>query len=161
MLDNLSIVVHAFTRCILVLLSVNEILLPRYVNSSANSKGLPLEVEMGPFFFFFFLPPKHMNFVLFVFKWRPIPHAASLRLCSKDSALAGVFVRNARSLIYEPSCLGLYNTSTVSLQKGKTPSPNACPGYDTKQSDGEVPVILNLWGMRSAASLPSLPGPLL
>ena len=35
-----------------------------------------------------------------------------------------------------------------------------CPVYDTKQSDGEVPVILDLWGMRSIPSLPSLPGPL-
>ena len=33
-----------------------------------------------------------------------------------------------------------------------------CPGYDTKQSDGELPVILELWGMRSTPSLPSLPG---
>ena len=24
---------------------------------------------------------------------------------------------------------------------------NKCPGYDTKQSDGEVPVIQELWGM--------------
>ena len=38
--------------------------------------------------------------------------------------------------------------------------PNECPGYDTKQSDGEVPVILELWGMRSTHSLPSFPGPL-
>ena len=38
--------------------------------------------------------------------------------------------------------------------------PNECPGYDTKQSDGEVPVMLKLWGMRSTPSLPSLPGPL-
>ena len=35
-----------------------------------------------------------------------------------------------------------------------------CPGYDTKQSDGEVPVMLELWGMRSTPSLPLLPGPL-
>ena len=26
--------------------------------------------------------------------------------------------------------------------KGKTPPPNVCPWYDTKQSDGEVPVML-------------------
>ena len=26
-------------------------------------------------------------------------------------------------------------------------SSNECSGYDTKQSDGEVPVILELWGM--------------
>ena len=38
--------------------------------------------------------------------------------------------------------------------------PNECPGYDTKQSDGEVPVMLDLWGMQSTPSLPSLPGPL-
>ena len=38
--------------------------------------------------------------------------------------------------------------------------PNDCPGYDTKQFDGEVPAVLELWGMRSAPSLPSLPGPL-
>ena len=28
--------------------------------------------------------------------------------------------------------------------------------YDTKQSDGEVPVMLELWGMQSTPSLPSL-----
>ena len=39
-------------------------------------------------------------------------------------------------------------------------STNECPVYDTKQSDGEVPAILELWGMRSYPSLPSLPGPL-
>ena len=35
-----------------------------------------------------------------------------------------------------------------------------CSGYDIKQSDGEVPVLLELCGMRSNPSLPSLPGPL-
>ena len=43
---------------------------------------------------------------------------------------------------------------------GKTPLHNQCPGYDTKQFDGEVPVMLELWGMQSTPSLPSLPGPL-
>ena len=32
---------------------------------------------------------------------------------------------------------------------------------DSKQSDGEVPVMLKLWGMQSTPSLPSLQGPLL
>ena len=36
---------------------------------------------------------------------------------------------------------------------------NECPGYDTKQSDGEVPVMLELWEMWSTPSLPLLPGP--
>ena len=39
-------------------------------------------------------------------------------------------------------------------------TPNECPGYDTKQSDGEVQAVLVLWGMQSTPSLPSLPGPL-
>ena len=38
--------------------------------------------------------------------------------------------------------------------------PQECPGYDTKQSVGESPVTLELWGMQSTLSLPSLPGPL-
>ena len=33
--------------------------------------------------------------------------------------------------------------------------------YDTKQSDGEVPVILELLWMQSTSSLPSIPSPLL
>ena len=48
---------------------------------------------------------------------------------------------------------------TASLQRGKTLL-NECPVYDTKQSDGEAPVMLELFGMRSTPSLPSLPGPL-
>ena len=40
------------------------------------------------------------------------------------------------------------------------PPPHVCPGYDTKQSDGEVPVILGLWGIQSTLLLPLLPGPL-
>ena len=35
-----------------------------------------------------------------------------------------------------------------------------CPVYDTKQSDGEVPAVLELWKMRSTPSLPSLQGQL-
>ena len=46
------------------------------------------------------------------------------------------------------------------LCRGVRPPPNECPGYDTKQSDGEVPTMLELWGMRSIPSLPSLPGPI-
>ena len=49
---------------------------------------------------------------------------------------------------------GCKNTSTAPLQRSK------CLGYDTKQSDGEAPVMLELRGMRSTPSLPLLPGPL-
>ena len=37
---------------------------------------------------------------------------------------------------------------------------NKCPGYDTKQSDGEVPVILELRGMQSTPLLLLFPDPL-
>ena len=40
------------------------------------------------------------------------------------------------------------------------PHSNECPGYDTKQSDGEVSVMLELWGMWSTLSLALLPGSL-
>ena len=43
----------------------------------------------------------------------------------------------------------------------RPPSPkNECPAYDTKQFDDEVLAMLELWGMRSTPSLPSLPGQL-
>ena len=44
------------------------------------------------------------------------------------------------------------------LCRGVRPPPNECPGYDTKQSDGEDPAMLELWGVRRTPSLPSLPG---
>ena len=34
--------------------------------------------------------------------------------------------------------------------------PNKCSGYDTKQSDGEAPVILDHLEMQSTPSLPSM-----
>ena len=37
---------------------------------------------------------------------------------------------------------------------------NECPEYGIKQSVGEAPVMLGLWGMQSTPSLPSLPGSL-
>ena len=50
------------------------------------------------------------------------------------------------------------NNLMVRLE-GKIPL-DECPAYGTKQSFGEVPVMLELWVMRSTPSLPSLPGPL-
>ena len=53
--------------------------------------------------------------------------------------------------------MGLQNTPTASLQSGKTlPLPYECPRYVTKQSDGEVSVMLELWGMRSTPLLPGV-----
>ena len=49
-------------------------------------------------------------------------------------------------------------TDCTSAEGSYTP-PDECPGYDTKQPDGEVPVMMGLWGMGSTLSLPLLPGP--
>ena len=57
-----------------------------------------------------------------------------------------------------PSRQGLYNTPIASLLTGKTPSAKSAPKYDTKQSDGEVLVMQELWGMRSTSLFPLLPG---
>ena len=50
------------------------------------------------------------------------------------------------------------NTNCFSIG-GKTP-PNERLGYETKQSDGEVPIMRNLWRMQSTPSLPFHLGPL-
>ena len=44
------------------------------------------------------------------------------------------------------------------LCRGVNPLHNECPVNDAKQSDGEVPAMLELWGMWSTPLLPSLPG---
>ena len=47
----------------------------------------------------------------------------------------------------------------LQLCRGVIPTKD-CPGYDTKQSDGEVSVMLGLWEMQSTPSLTLLPCPL-
>ena len=46
------------------------------------------------------------------------------------------------------------------LCRGVRPHPMECPGYDPKQSDGEVSVMQVLWWMRSITPLTLLPGTL-
>ena len=61
MIDNLSIVVHVFSLHILILISVDEILLTKFVNGLTNLGGLPLNVKIIPFCL------KYLNSVLFAF----------------------------------------------------------------------------------------------
>ena len=49
LLDNLSIAVYAFARHILMSLSVDEMLPPKYVNLSNNYQEPPFKVEMSLF----------------------------------------------------------------------------------------------------------------
>ena len=44
---------------------------------------------------------------------------------------------------------GAIELPTASFQRGKSPHPNEFPGCDIKQSDGEAPVMLEIWGMCS------------
>ena len=53
-----------------------------------------------------------------------------------------------------------YRIHRLHLCRGVRPSPSEHPWYDTKQSDNEVTVMLEFWGMRSTPSFPSLPGPI-
>ena len=54
---------------------------------------------------------------------------------------------------------GIVEYTDCTSAEGKNPS-NKCPGYVTKQSDGEFLVMIGLWEMRSTHSLSLLPGPL-
>ena len=91
MIDNLSIAVYAFPRCMLTSFSVDEILLPWYVNLSTYFRGLLHKVEMAS------SRLKHMNSALFAFTWEIMPPAVYSRLCSRDSSWSRVFLRSPRS----------------------------------------------------------------
>ena len=64
-------------------------------------------------------------------------------------ASRGIFAKSARGAVEYTDCFSA---------KEQNPS-KECPGYDTKQSNGEAPVMLEFWGMKSTSSLPSHPGP--
>ena len=85
MIDSLSVAVHALPMCMLTSLSVDEILLLRYMNRSTNFRCLLLSGD-GSFLF------KAHNLFLFAFT-----EAACSRLCSRYLAWAEVFMRSAKS----------------------------------------------------------------
>ena len=89
MINNLSIVVHAFASRVYMSFSVDETLLPRHVNLSTNFREPLFRMETSPF-----LLKTH---VLWAFTWRPMSPAVYFRQCSKDSAWVGVFARSAMS----------------------------------------------------------------
>ena len=76
--------------CILISISVDKILLPRYVNWYMSFRYLPLKVEMIPSCL------ERTDTVLFAFTTKPILLAVFFRLRRMDSTRPGVFVRNAR-----------------------------------------------------------------
>ena len=85
MVDKYSIIIYTLPRHIWTSLSVDEILLPSYINWSTIFRGLPFN-EMAQSWF------KHMNSVLSDFIKRPMVLAACSRLCSRDLAWTGIFL---------------------------------------------------------------------
>ena len=90
MIKSLLIAVHVFARHILISLSVDEMLLPRYVNLTTDFREPPFREEMAP------SGLKLMYSVWSTFTWRTMPTATCSRLCSRDSAWVGVFIRITR-----------------------------------------------------------------
>ena len=79
MTDKMSIAIYAFHMHMLRPLSVDKILLPRYVEWSTKFSGLPFDIEMS------ISCLKYLNSVLPEFIKRPILVTACFKLCSKDS----------------------------------------------------------------------------
>ena len=109
MINNLSIAVHASASCLLMSFSVDEMLLPRYVNLSINFKEPSFRVKMSPFLL------KHMYSVLSAFTWSLMPPAACSRLqqrcglgqciCQKYYIICVVCIHNSLSRVSSASCL--------------------------------------------------------
>ena len=88
-----------------------------------------------------------------------VKYSSTLKLgsyvCTLRQALSSIYCQYFIWL----SQLGLQNALWLHLSR-EVRHPNECPDYDTRKFDGEAPVMLELWGMWSTSSLPSLPGPL-
>ena len=82
-----------------------------------------------------------------------IKHIGPVLLNSNISLLFRFFCLFAKSV-------GAVENTDCNSAEGLRPPTDEYPGNDTKQSDGEVPAVLELWGMRSTPLLPSTPGPL-
>ena len=91
MTDSLLIAVHAFVSRVSMSFSVDETLLPRWVNLSTSFRELPPCVEMSPIWL------KRMYSVLCTLTWRPMCVAARSSLCTSVSGWVGVFARIAMS----------------------------------------------------------------
>ena len=103
---------------------------------------LPIFVFLTLFFFFFFF---FCSFTVY-----PYDNIVITGCCYKSLlpflCLPNPSVAQSAGAVEYTDC-----TSAEGLEP-----PHECPRYDTKQYDGEVPVMLGLWGIRSISSLPLL-----
>ena len=75
-------------------------------------------------------------------------------------SLTFYLVSNTIYLVSNCPVGGYCRIHRLHLSRGVRPHSSKCPWHDNKQSHGEIPVMLELWGIRSTPSLLSLPVPL-
>ena len=90
----------------------------------------------------------------------------ALNFLSPTRCIKGIISKYLQCILINSNKLftqsaGAVEYTDCTFNRGLRPPPtNECSGYDTKQSDGEVPVMLGIGGIQSTPSLPLLPGPL-
>ena len=82
--------------------------------------------------------------------WNRTDLALKLHTHAKLNCLKYFFTFNS---VYFPVGWGYRNHQLLLYRGVRSPS-NEYLGHDTKQSDGEIPVMQELWGMWSTSSLP-------
>ena len=97
----------------------------------------------------------------YLFLWSSYIHDGDIRLSNSytNENLKWFMIEIAISLKYLAKSAGAAEYTNCISAEGKDSS-NECPQYNTKQSDGQDPVMLELWRVRSTPLLPSLPGQL-
>ena len=117
-----------------------------FVNISSKQAHVSLYVLV--FFFSFFFTDIFLYFIFYLPTQSAYIRSSSSYLTSHSFCFFSYF------LFCPVDWSSIRHTTTT------TTTTNECPGYNTKQSDGEIPVMLELWGMRGTTLPPSLPGPL-
>ena len=115
-----------------------------------------LKEESFLLFSFLFLSSTLISFLLFLF---PLLSSSLISFLLFPFPLLSSSLPLFFNFLYAQSAGGC-RIHRLLLCRGVRPPPNECPGYDSKQSDGEVPAMIKLWGMWSTSLLPSFPGPL-
>ena len=100
---------------------------------------------------------KRLSTIPFVPSWLNIS-AATVAAAAAPTFKA--WIHFLSRIVIAQSAGAVEYTDCFSAGVGKILPRNDCPRYDTKQSDGEAPVMLELWGMKSTPSLLSLSGQL-
>ena len=108
MIDNLSIAVHSFASRILMSLSVDETLLPRYVNLSANFRESPSRMELSSFWLkriLFCLLLHRGNATCCLLQIMKQGFSLGRCICKKCYVICIVCVRNSFCEVSSVSCL--------------------------------------------------------